>query len=193
MHAPGKSPGHAGPGQETGAGTRSWPSPPDPGDSSRRVAPRRAELRVSIDQVAVRAEMTPRYAEYVGRYPVRIRAAELRRLAAALETSPSVLLGAGLDTPPGHGRVAGRNALARLTRIGCRQLIAPGGIGRIAFPAGTGPLVLPVNFAVIGTTIMFRTSPTCVIAAYAQDPPSPSRSITSTTPSSRAGACWSGE
>jgi len=152
-------------------GTWSWPSPPDPGDLSRRIASRRAELRLSIEQVAVRAHMNPRYVEYLERYPARMSAAGLRSLAAALETTASELLGAGLGTPPGHGRPAGHRTLARLTRIECFELIAPGGIGRIAFPMGAGTLVLPINYIVITTIILFRTSPVGVIAAYANDSP----------------------
>lgn len=120
-------------------GNGSWPSPPDPGDLSRRVALRRAELKLSIEQVAVRAQMSPRYVKYLERYPARISADGLRRLAAALQTSPPALLEGGLAIPPGRGRPAVRRTLACLTRAECHQLIAPEGIGGVAFrtaPAG---------------------------------------------------------
>ena len=42
-----------------------WPSPPDPGDLSRRVAQRRAELHLSQGQVAARAGLSLRYLEYL--------------------------------------------------------------------------------------------------------------------------------
>ena len=42
-----------------------WPSPPDPGDLSKRVALRRTELRLSQAQVAARAGMSLRYLEYL--------------------------------------------------------------------------------------------------------------------------------
>jgi len=175
MPAPEKRPGPAGQapgqGQEQEPGTRPWPPGPDPGDLSRRLAARRAELRLSIAQVAARAQMSPRYVEYLERYPARISAAALRELATALQTSASALLGAGLNAPPGHGSPAGRRALARLTERECCQLIAPGGIGRVAFPSRSGPIVLPVNFAVIVGAIVFRTSPGGVIAAHADDSP----------------------
>ena len=54
-----------------------WPSPPDPGDLSKRVARRRAELHLSKAQVAARAGMSLRYLEYVERYPARPDAAAL--------------------------------------------------------------------------------------------------------------------
>ena len=36
----------------------------------------------------------------------------------------------------------------------CHRLIAAGGIGRIAFGTTSGPVVLPVNFAVVAGTIV---------------------------------------
>ena len=43
-----------------------------------------------------------RYLEYLERYPARPSTESLRRLAAALRTTPAALLGAGADAP--HGR-----------------------------------------------------------------------------------------
>ena len=60
---------------------QAWPTPPDPGDLSKRVALRRAELRLSQAQVAVRAGMSLRYLEYLERYPARPSATTLRQLA----------------------------------------------------------------------------------------------------------------
>lgn len=40
----------------------------------------------------------------------------------------------------------------------CLRLIAPGGIGRIAYLGRFGPAVLPVNFRVQGGAIVFRTA-----------------------------------
>ncbi|GAA0227221.1 hypothetical protein GCM10009527_024480 [Actinomadura nitritigenes] len=45
-----------------------------------------------------------------------------------------------------------------LDRQECLRLIAPGGIGRIAFDDGEGPTVIPVNYAVDGESVVFRTS-----------------------------------
>jgi nitroimidazol reductase NimA-like FMN-containing flavoprotein (pyridoxamine 5'-phosphate oxidase superfamily) len=39
----------------------------------------------------------------------------------------------------------------------CLALIAPGGIGRIAYTGRYGPTVLPVNYQLAGNTIVFRT------------------------------------
>ena len=134
-----------------------WPSPPDPGDLSKRVARRRAELHLSKAQAAARAGMSLRYLEYVERYPARPPAEALRRLAAALQTTPAVLLGAGAEAPPRYGRMASPPVVTKLTPTECRRLITAGGVGRIAFGTTSGPIVLPVNFAVVAGTIIIRT------------------------------------
>ena len=67
-----------------------WPSPPDPGDLSKRLARRRIELRLSTTQVAARANISRRYLEYLERYPATPGVPVLRRLAAALLTTPTV-------------------------------------------------------------------------------------------------------
>jgi nitroimidazol reductase NimA-like FMN-containing flavoprotein (pyridoxamine 5'-phosphate oxidase superfamily) len=152
-----------------------WPSPADPGDLSRRIAHRRAELRLSQLQVASRAGITPRYMEYLERYPATPSGAMLRRLATALHTTPAMLLGAGAQAPAGcrqPGRPAspdGKAVTVKLLPGECRQLIAPGGVGRIAFTTSCGPVVLPVNFAVVGDSIVIRTGQGTLIQAHAYD------------------------
>jgi nitroimidazol reductase NimA-like FMN-containing flavoprotein (pyridoxamine 5'-phosphate oxidase superfamily) len=160
-------------GLDEGNGSRrsewAWPSPPDPGDLSKRVARRRAELHLSKAQVATRAGMSLRYLEYVESYPARPDAAALRRLAAALRTTPAALLGAGARVPPGGGRLGGSPVITKLTATECRQLIAAGGIGRIAFCTTSGPAVLPVNFAVVAGTIVIRTGEGTAVDGHADE------------------------
>src|SRR5271165_1213811 len=138
-----------------------WPSPPDPGDLSKRIAQRRAELRLSTAQVAVRARMSLRYLEYLERYPARPTPAALRQLAAALQTTPAVLLGAGADVQPGHRRPADLRIISKLMPNECRQLIAPGTL--------SGPVVVPVNFAVLADTIVIRTAEGSIIDGHADE------------------------
>ena len=52
----------------------------------------------------------------------------------------------------------------------CRRLIAPGGVGRIAFGTLSGPVVVPVNFAVLADTIVVRTAEGTVIDGHADGP-----------------------
>lgn len=146
-----------------------WPSPPDPGDLSKRIARRRAELRLSSAQVAARAGLSLRYMEYLERYPARPEGGTLRRLAAALQTTPAALLGAGAQLPPATGRSARPPVVTKLLPTECRRLIAPGGIGRIAFGTASGPVVLPVNFAMVAGTIVVRTSEGSMIEGHADD------------------------
>jgi nitroimidazol reductase NimA-like FMN-containing flavoprotein (pyridoxamine 5'-phosphate oxidase superfamily) len=144
-----------------------WPSPPDPGDLSKRIALRRAELHLSVAQVAARAGLSLRYLEYLERYPARPSPAVLRQLAAALRTTPAALLGGGGEAPPGYRRPTDLRAVSKLVPAECRRLIAPGGVGRIAFGTLTGPVVLPVNFAVLDDTIVIRTAEGTIIDGHA--------------------------
>jgi transcriptional regulator with XRE-family HTH domain len=146
-----------------------WPSPPDPGDLSRRIAQRRAELHLSQAQVAARAGLSLRYLEYLERYPARPSPVALRQLAAALQTTPAALLGAGGEVPPGHHRLGGLRAISKLWPAECRRLIAPGGVGRIAFGTLSGPVVLPVNFAVVADSIVIRTAEGTIIDGHADE------------------------
>ena len=146
-----------------------WPSPPDPGDLSRRIAQRRAELRLSQAQLAARAGLSLRYLEYLERYPARPTPAALRQLAAALRTTPAALLGGGANVPPGQCRPAGLRVVSKLMPAECRRLIAPGGVGRIAFGTLSGPVVVPVNFAVLAGTIVIRTAEGTVIDGHADE------------------------
>jgi len=146
-----------------------WPSPPDPGDLSKRVARRRAELHLSKAQVAARAGMSLRYLEYVERYPARPDFVALRRLAAALQTTPAALLGAGSQLPPAYGRLAGPPVVTKLMPSECYRLIAAGGVGRIAFGATSGPVILPVNFAVVAGTIVIRTGEGSAVDGHADE------------------------
>jgi nitroimidazol reductase NimA-like FMN-containing flavoprotein (pyridoxamine 5'-phosphate oxidase superfamily) len=154
---------------EARPGSPRWPAPSDPGDLSRRLAARRAELRLSCAQVARRARMNPRYLEYLESFPAQPRADTLRRLAAALSTTPAALLGAGVDTPPGR-RPGPVGQLEPLSRAECRRLLAPGGLGRIAIATASGLMVLPVNYALVAGTIVVRTGAGSLIAAHGDDP-----------------------
>lgn len=146
-----------------------WPSPPDPGDLSRRLALRRAELRLTRAQVALRAGVSVRYLEYLENFASVPDPGTLRQLAAALRTTPAALLGAGADVPPGHAGLPAQPVVTRLSPAECIRLIAPGGVGRIGFGTAAGPAVLPVNFTLVGGSIIFRTGAGTVIEAHGDD------------------------
>src|SRR5450631_1186897 len=144
-----------------------WPTTAYPGDLSRRLAQRRSELRLSREQVAARARLSVRYLEFLGKYPDGPTGAVLRPLSVALQTTPSALLGAALEMPPGHEPLADLNRLARIPRAECFRLIAAGGVGRIGFSTASGIVILPVNFSVTANTVVVRTDGGSVIAAHA--------------------------
>lgn len=131
----------------------------DPGDIGRRVAHRRRELDLSLEDVAARAAMDPGYLEYLESQPAQPTPATLTRLAVALETTLNSLVGGGVDLPPGHDRGSRSGApLDPLTERECRALLAPGGIGRFVFDDARGPVALPVNYRMADGDIVFRTA-----------------------------------
>jgi nitroimidazol reductase NimA-like FMN-containing flavoprotein (pyridoxamine 5'-phosphate oxidase superfamily) len=62
---------------------------------------------------------------------------------------------------------ASTQALRTLSPAECFGLLEPGGIGRVGFASADGIMMLPVNFAVTGKAIIFRTAPDTLLAVYA--------------------------
>jgi uncharacterized protein len=48
----------------------------------------------------------------------------------------------------------------------CRELLAAGVFGRVGVCTPQGPVILPVNYSVVGEAIIFRTSPYGVVANH---------------------------
>jgi len=61
----------------------------------------------------------------------------------------------------------GEHYLQTLDPGECLELLEPGGVGRVGFAAAEGIVMVPVNFAVAGKTIIFRTAPDTLLAVYA--------------------------
>ena len=68
---------------------------------------------------------------------------------------------------PAAQLAAPRRALRTLSPAECFALLELGGIGRVGFAAADGIMMLPVNFAVTGKAIIFRTAPDTLLAVYA--------------------------
>ena len=68
---------------------------------------------------------------------------------------------------PGPGAAARAHTLRTLSAAECFSLLEPGGIGRVGFSSANGIMMLPVNFAVTGKGIIFRTAPDTLLASYA--------------------------
>jgi transcriptional regulator with XRE-family HTH domain len=129
-------------------------------DLGRRLAERRSRSGMSITDVAERAGMSPGYLAYLeSSSSPNPSHATLTRLAAALDTVPESLSGAGMNLPPGQRSAAKNPVLNSLSRDECIQLIARGGIGRFLYDEpGRGPVAVPVNFQMVGDDVVFRTT-----------------------------------
>jgi nitroimidazol reductase NimA-like FMN-containing flavoprotein (pyridoxamine 5'-phosphate oxidase superfamily) len=57
--------------------------------------------------------------------------------------------------------------LQKLSPDECFDLLEPGGVGRVGFSSVSGVMILPVNFALRKRTVVFRTAPDSLLAAYA--------------------------
>lgn len=69
----------------------------------------------------------------------------------------------------GPGPAARGRVLRTLTPAECFGLLEPGGVGRVGFTSADGIVMLPVNFAITGKTIIFRTAPDTLLAVHASD------------------------
>lgn len=71
---------------------------------------------------------------------------------------------------PAPRAAAGERTMRTLSPAECFDLLEPGGVGRVGFTSADGIMMLPVNFAVLGKTIIFRTAPDTLLAVYANAP-----------------------
>ncbi len=130
-----------------------------PDDLARRVAHRRVELGLSVEDLAARAGVDPVYLRYFESSPTaNVSAGTLALMALALKTTPLVLLGGDVDRPPGHGRAGRHPVLEELTKQQCEAHLAVGGVGRIVYSSSRGPTALPVNFEFTEGEIVFSTN-----------------------------------
>lgn len=57
-----------------------------------------------------------------------------------------------------RGREGGRASMEVLTEDECLALLAKGTVGRVGVTISAMPAILPVNYALLGRTIVFRTA-----------------------------------
>ncbi|SFG73394.1 pyridoxamine 5'-phosphate oxidase family protein [Streptomyces mirabilis] len=137
-----------------------------PGDIGRRAGVERRRRGLSREETARRARMSPHYLAYLEERPANPTMAALIRLADALGTTVTALLGGGVDLPPGQGHALLHPQLLDLGPDECRTLLSTHGVGRVAVSASDGrPAVVPVNYEVVDEAIVFRTAPGAVTAA----------------------------
>ncbi|WP_406209288.1 pyridoxamine 5'-phosphate oxidase family protein [Kitasatospora sp. NBC_01560] len=140
-------------------------APAGPGDLGRRIALRRRQLGLSRAETAARAGMAEGFLEYLESSPATIGSGALIRLADALGTSATQLLGGDLALPPGWAAATAHPVLTELSAPECWGRLAPGGVGRVALSTAEGPVVLPVNYRVLDGTLIFRTAARSTLAA----------------------------
>jgi transcriptional regulator with XRE-family HTH domain len=145
-------------------GAQDVPRRSRPGDLGRRVASRRRELGLSVDEVSRRAGMTPAFVELVETGPAELSTGELGRLAAALATTRVELLGGHLDTAPGQATPDRRTVLVDLTEEECWSRLGHHGIGRVVFLTRGDMIVRPVNYTAADSVVLFRTQDSGVLA-----------------------------
>ncbi|MFJ9346387.1 pyridoxamine 5'-phosphate oxidase family protein [Streptomyces sp. NPDC101237] len=140
-----------------------------PGDIGRRVADERRRQGISTVEAARRARMSPDYLAYLEENPADPGLGTLARLADALGTTVTSLLGGDADLPPGQGHALWHPGFRELSPEECRVLLSTHGVGRVAVSGADGrPVVVPVNYEVVDETIVFRTAPHTVAARAAE-------------------------
>ena len=124
---------------------------------SRRVARRRADLGLSIEEVARKTGISPGYLRYFEDHAdAQMSAGSTVLLALALETTPAALHG-GSDWRPGGGRSGPHPELQTLTPEQCMAHLRAGGVGRVVFTTDRGPVALPVNFEYTNDEVVLST------------------------------------
>jgi hypothetical protein len=128
-------------------------------DLARRIVERRQALGLSAAEVARRAGLETGYLAYVEQNPGAVVGVNtLSRLAEALDTNRWALVGGDARRPPGWGRAGPNPILEELGRAQCEALLRKGGVGRVIFVSGRGPVAQPVNFGFVDSAVVFRTS-----------------------------------
>ncbi|HVB92393.1 MAG TPA: pyridoxamine 5'-phosphate oxidase family protein [Acidimicrobiales bacterium] len=127
-------------------------------DLARRIAHRRNELGMSVEELATRTGIDPGYLAYFERSAdATLSGGTMLLMALALQTTPLSLLGGEVDRPPGHGRAGPHPDLVTLTPQQCEAHLSAGGVGRVVFSSPRGPVALPVNFEFTEGEVVFST------------------------------------
>ena len=130
------------------------------GDLGRRITVRRTVLGLSREETADRAGMAASYLQYLEEFPGAAPGRSvLLRLAAALDTTVTDLAGGSSDLTPGQGRAGSTPTFTALSVQECRELLSTHGVGRVAIPTASGPVIVPVNYSVVDGAIVYRTAP----------------------------------
>ncbi|QKW05144.1 pyridoxamine 5'-phosphate oxidase family protein [Streptomyces sp. NA04227] len=134
----------------------------------RRVARRRAELHLRLEEVAERSGCAPAYLAHVEEEQVTPEPGLVLRLARGLRTHPAELAGEPVEFGAGYGHDAqGLPELVEMDESECRERLSTHGEGRVAVFGAEGPDVVPVHYLLTGGELVFRTSAGAVPVAAA--------------------------
>lgn len=127
------------------------------GDLSRRVARRRAELGLSLEEVAQEAGIDPGYLNYLEHHAeARLSGGSLVLLSMALKTTPEQLLG---GHPPLRrpGATGPHPDVEPLTAEQCEVHLGMAEFGRLIYARARGPVAIPVNYEYTEGKIVIST------------------------------------
>jgi hypothetical protein len=130
------------------------------GDLSRRVAARRAELGLSLEDVAKETGIDPGYLNYLEHHAeAHLSGGSLVLLSMALQTTPEQLLG---GPPPRRGDRGARGPhpdVEPLTAEQCEVHLGMSEFGRLLYSRARGPVAIPVNYEYTDGQIVISTDP----------------------------------
>ena len=130
------------------------------GDLSRRVAQRRAELGLSLEEVGRDAGIDPGYLNYLEHNAeAKLSGGSLVLLSMVLQTTPQALLGGHRALPDEKYDTGPHPELDPLTAEQCDVHLGMGKYGRLVYGAGRGPVAIPVNYEYTEGQIIISTDP----------------------------------
>jgi len=124
----------------------------------RKVAQRRRELDMTVEELAERTGIDPRYLRFLeDNADACLSAGAVLLVANALGTDALNLEDGGNGHINQFDQRAPHPLLKELTRDQCEAHLSVGGVGRILLVSGRGPIALPVNFAFADGHVVFST------------------------------------
>lgn len=124
------------------------------------MAHRRAELGLSLEQVAKQTGIDPGYLHYLEHNATaRLSAGSLILLATALKTSPSFLLGGHQALQPQWRGVGHHPTVEALSSEQCMVHLKSAAYGRVVYVTARGPVAIPVNYEFTEGQVVISTDP----------------------------------
>lgn len=131
------------------------------GDLSRRVARRRAELGLTLEEVGKASGIDPSYLNFLEHNAdARLSAGSLILLSMALKTTPEALMNGWAPLRREGGGTGPHPVLEPLSLEQCEVHLANGAFGRLVYAEARGPVAIPVNYEFTRGQIVVSTDET---------------------------------